>query len=206
MRKLLSCLVLVALLSVAACITPAVSAEEVRSSQPRLTPTVLPADFKTLVDGNTAFALDLYKQLRTAAPNDDLFYSPYSVSEALAMTYAGARGGTEKSMAQSLNFTLPQDRLHPAFNSLDLQLKQRGQGAKGKDGAGFRLRVVNAIWGQKDYTFLEQFLDVLAQNYGAGLRILDFIKETEPSRIAISESILRLRVMSAFFRPAMNRE
>ena len=47
------------------------------------------------------------------------------------MTYAGARGDTEKSMAKALNFTLTQERLHPAFNSLDLQLKQRGQGAKG---------------------------------------------------------------------------
>jgi serpin B len=73
------------------------------------------------------------------------------------------------------------------FNSLDLQLKQRGQGAKGKDGEGFRLHVVNAIWGQKDYKFLAQFLDVLAQNYGAGLRILDFINEAEQSRITINK-------------------
>jgi serpin B len=102
------------------------------------------------------------------------------------MTYAGARGETEKNMAEALHFTLPQDRLHPAFNSLDLQLKQRGQGAKGKDDEGFRLHVVNAIWGQKDYQFLGQFLDVLAQNYGAGLRLVDFINETEPSRITIN--------------------
>ena len=103
------------------------------------------------------------------------------------MTHAGARGETEKAMAEALNFYLPQERLHPAFNSLDLQLKQRGQGAKGKDDEGFRLHVVNAIWGQKDYKFLTSFLDVLAQNYGAGLRILDFINETEQSRITINK-------------------
>ena len=103
------------------------------------------------------------------------------------MTYAGARGETEKDMSGALDFTLSQDRLHPAFNSLDLQLKQRGQGAKGKDEEGFRLHVVNAIWGQKDYEFLAQFLDVLAQNYGAGLRILNFINETEQSRLAINK-------------------
>jgi serpin B len=77
--------------------------------------------------------------------------------------------------------------LHPAFNSLDLQLKQRGQGAKSKDEEGFRLHVVNAIWGQKDYKFLGEFLDVLAQNYGAGLRIADFINETEQSRVTINK-------------------
>ena len=91
------------------------------------------------------------------------------------MAYAGARESTEKAMAETLNFNLSQDRLHPAFNSLDLQLKKRGQGARGKDGEGFKLHVVNALWGQKGYKFLAQFLDVLAQNYGAELRILDFI-------------------------------
>jgi serpin B len=90
-------------------------------------------------------------------------------------------------MAEALRFDLPQDRLHPAFNGLDLQLKQRGEGAKSKDDEGFRLNIVNAIWGQKDYRFLDEFLDVLAQNYGAGLRIVDFINETEQSRLTINQ-------------------
>jgi len=77
--------------------------------------------------------------------------------------------------------------LHPAFNWLDAELASRGEGAKGKDGEGFRLNIVNAIWGQKDYDFLPTFLDVLAENYGAGLRILDFITETEKSRLAINQ-------------------
>jgi serpin B len=103
------------------------------------------------------------------------------------MTYAGARGDTEKQMADTLQFYLSQNQLHPAFNSLDQELAGRGEGAKGKDGEGFRLNIVNAIWGQKDYAFLTSFLDTLAENYGAGLRILDFISETEPSRIAIND-------------------
>ncbi len=166
--------------------TPAVSGQVLQSDKPRNTsPAVNETDLTTLVDGNSAFAFDLYQTLRQNGTN--LFYSPYSISEALAMTYAGARGETEKDMTGALDFTLSQDRLHPAFNSLDLQLKQRGQGAKGKDEEGFRLHVVNAIWGQKDYEFMAQFLDVLAQNYGAGLRILDFINETEQSRLAINK-------------------
>lgn len=157
-----------------------------KSDKPRdSSPTVDEADVTAIVEGNSAFAFDLYQVLRQTDGN--LFYSPYSISEALAMTYAGARGETETDMANALNFNLSQELLHPAFNSLDLQLRQRGQGAKGKDEKGFRLHVVNAIWGQKDYKFLSQFLDVLAENYGAGLRILDFINETEPSRLTINK-------------------
>jgi serpin B len=90
-------------------------------------------------------------------------------------------------MADTLGFLLEQERLHPAFNWLDAELASRGEGAQGKDSEGFRLNVVNAIWGQKDYSFLPTFLDVLAENYGAGLRILDFISETEKSRVTIND-------------------
>jgi serpin B len=103
------------------------------------------------------------------------------------MTYAGARGETEQQIADTLHFVLSQDRLHPAFNSLDLQLASRGEGAKGKDEKGFRLNIVNAIWGQKDYTFLAGYLDVLAENYGAGLRLLDFVNAPEDSRVTIND-------------------
>jgi serpin B len=148
-------------------------------------PAVAEADLAKLVVGNSVFAFNLYRTIRHVGTN--LFFSPYSISEALALAYAGACGHTEKDMAEALDFNLSADCLHPAFNSLDLQFKERGQGAKGKDEGGFRLHVVNAIWGQKGYDFLPQFLDILAQNYGAGLMILDFINEAEQSRVAINE-------------------
>jgi len=103
------------------------------------------------------------------------------------MTYAGARGETERQMADTLLFALPQDRLHPAFNALDLELASRGGAAESKDGEGFRLNIVNAIWGQKGYKFLNEFLDVLAVNYGAGLRLMDFMKAPEESRVTIND-------------------
>jgi serpin B len=137
-----------------------------------------------VVAGNTDFSFELYQSLRKAGSN--LFYSPYSISQALAMTYAGARGETEKQMAQTLHFTLSQNSLHAGFNQLDLEMAKRGQGAKGKDEKGFRLNIVNAIWGQKDYQFLPAFLSILAQNYGAGLRTLDFVKAPEDARITIN--------------------
>ncbi len=177
-------LMAVVLLGLVACAQPA-AGEIIRSDKQRVTsPDVNEADLVTLVDGNSTFAFDLYQALREADGN--LFYSPYSISLALAMTYAGARGETAQQVADTLHFILPQDRLHPAFNSVDIELSQRGKGAKGEDGEGFRLNIVNAIWGQEGYKFLSGFLDVLAENYGAGLRILDFANAPEESRITIN--------------------
>ena len=187
MRKTLLLLMIpVLLLGMLGCGQKTVSGEVLKSDLSRnTTPELTATDLTTLVNGNNTFAFNLYQVLKGESGN--LFYSPYSISAALAMTYAGARGDTEKAMADALRFDLPQDRLHPAFNGLDLQLEQRGEGAKGKDEEGFRLNIVNAIWGQKDYQFLDEYLDVLAQNYGAGLRIVDFIHETEQSRLTINQ-------------------
>ncbi|MFA5308469.1 MAG: serpin family protein [Dehalococcoidales bacterium] len=182
---LLVLMVLVLALPLAACAQPGVVGI-LKSDKARITsPAVSAADEALLVQGNSAFAFDLYQILKEKGGN--LFYSPYSLSLALAMTYAGARGDTAQEMADTLHFLLSQDSLHPAFNDLDLLLASRGEGARGKDDAGFRLNVVNAIWGQKDYTFLPAFLDLLAQDYGAGMRILDFIKATEQSRVTIND-------------------
>ena len=193
-KRLISTLIVVAAVSLATAlvlsppwdsIRPAV-AETIKSDLPRIaSPDTDPAEQALLIEGNSAFAFDLYRQLRDEDGN--LFYSPHSISVALAMTYAGARGETAEQMARALHFILEQEDLHPAFNWLDRELAARGEGARGKEGEGFKLSIVNAIWGQKDYEFLESFLDVLAENYGAGLRILDFIEETEESRLAINQ-------------------
>jgi serpin B len=165
--------------------TPPQVSQVLQSDKQRVTsPVASQADLSAVVDGNNAFALDAYQTLKG---DKNLFFSPYSISIALAMTYAGAGGTTEQQMADALHFTLPQEKLHPVFNALDLELSQRGLGAKGKDDKGFRLNIVNAIWGQKDYTFLQDFLDILAENYGAGLRLLDFENAPEPSRITIND-------------------
>ncbi|XXX79556.1 serpin family protein [Sorangium sp. So ce134] len=141
------------------------------------TPDVPPEDKTALVSGNSAFALDLYQELRQKPGN--VFYSPYSISTALAMTWAGAKGETETAMADTLHFDLGQDKLHPAFNWIDQELDSRGQGAQGADGEGFRLNVVNALWGQIGYGFETPFLDTLGLNYGAGMRIVDFLGHKE---------------------------
>ncbi len=158
-----------------------VKAEELKSGKSRqAAPSA--AGVPELVAGNTEFALDLYGALFD--PEANLFCSPYSISQALAMTYAGARGDTEQQMAQALHFTLPQEQLHQAWNALDLALASRGE--KTTEGQRFRLNVVNALWGQANYGFRPEFLDLLALNYGAGLRTLDFSGAPDASRETIN--------------------
>ena len=74
------------------------------------------ADRTAVVEGNNAFAVALYGHLRNQTGN--LFFSPESISTALAMAYAGARGNTASEMAKTLHFTLPPDQLHPAMGAL----------------------------------------------------------------------------------------
>jgi serpin B len=161
------------------------------SERPRIkNPSLSGAELASLVSGNTDFALALYRALR-GSESGNLFYSPYSISQALAMTYAGARGETEQQMAATLRFLLSQQALHGAFNGLDQELASRGQGAAGKDGKGFRLNIVNAIWGQHDYNWLPSFLDTLAENYGAGIRLVDYKKDPEKCRVTINDWVAR---------------
>lgn len=168
--------------------TPSASAtEEVRSEKTRATvPLATDSELTDLVRGNNDFAFNLYQKLREEE-SGNLFYSPYSISLALAMTYAGARGETERQMSNALHFTLSQDKLHPAFNALDLRLASRGEGSSGQDGKGFRLNIANAIWGQRGYSFLQNFLDKLAENYGAGMKIANFTEAPENSRVTIND-------------------
>ena len=158
----------------------------VRSEKKRVTtPDVNEAELAELVASTSAFAFDLYQAIRESDSN--LFYSPYSISLALAMTYAGAREVTQQQMADTLHFAFPQARLHPAFNALDLELASRSEGPEHQGEEGFKLNIANSIWGQSGYSFLADFLDILAENYGAGLRILDFSNAPEDSRITIND-------------------
>ena len=172
-------------------VRPSPTAAELRSDKDRSASTVGSADLGELVRGNNAFALDLYRALSDGDGN--LFYSPFSISQALAMTSAGARGETLRQMESTLHHRLPQSSLHPAFNALDRTLASRGRAPggtandKGEAGQYFRLNVANAIWGQEGYQFLPEFLDVLAANYGAGMMAVDFVGAPDDSRVRIND-------------------
>ncbi|NLW83101.1 MAG: serpin family protein [Phycisphaerae bacterium] len=133
----------------------------------------------SIVNGNTSFAFDLYARLKAREGN--LFVSPYSISTALAMTYAGARNDTATQMAQTLHFASNQREFHPTYRRLIDQLNEQGQ--KGD----YQLTVANALWAQKDYTFLESFINLNQRNYKAELENVDFVKETEPTRVKINQ-------------------
>jgi len=154
------------------------------SNKPRqASPQTPDADLKTLSGDNNAFALDLYHALPDKTPQN-LVFAPYSISQALAMTFAGANGKTASQMAQVLHFTLTPQRLHPAFNALDLSLQKT---ASSDNPDQFQLKIANSLWGQTGYPFLSDFLDLLAENYGAGMHLTDYSNAPEPSRLAINQ-------------------
>ena len=160
--------------------------ELVESSKGRITtPNAGPEELGQVAKDNAAFAWDFYRE--AAKPGENLFLSPHSISVALAMTWAGARGNTETEMADAMHFTLGQERLHEAFNALDLELQKRAEAGSADAPLPFRLNVTNALFEQIGFGLLDPFLDTLAQHYGAGVRLMDFVGETEASRLAINQ-------------------
>ena len=146
-------------------------------------PQVDQSDLKAVTDGNMAFAIDLYGKLRSQEGN--LFFSPYSISTALAMTYGGARGETEKQMAKTLHFDLPSDKLHPAFAALEANLdavQQKGE---------VKLAVANSLWPQQGFAFLPDYLALCQRNYGTTITPVDYKEATEAARKTINDWVER---------------
>ncbi len=139
----------------------------------------------TIVQGNNTFALELYAKLKNADGN--LFFSPYSISTALAMTYAGARGRTAEQMADVLRFPIGEPPSHLNSRQLATEFGKlvKDLNARGENGA-YELIVANALWGQKGYGFLAEFLELVETHYGGRLNEVDFVEATETSRQTIN--------------------
>lgn len=140
-----------------------------------------------LVRGNAAFALDLHGHLADGSAANQ-FLSPYSVSVALAMTYAGARGETERQLRETLRYALGQD-VHPAFAALQAAIDARGQTTDPESGDpvdAFELAVANALWGREGYPFSEDYLALVDRYYGGGLRRADFAGDPDGERDRIN--------------------
>jgi serpin B len=123
-------------------------------------------------------AFDLYKKL-ASGNGGNLFLSPYSISSALAMTYTGARGETAGQMQQVLHFG-GQDTTHPAFSYLRDTLNSLQE--KGH----VQLSVANALWPQKDYAFLPDYLALTEAYYGSEIHPVDYKADTEGAREKIN--------------------
>lgn len=132
-----------------------------------------------LAQGNNEFAIALFQRL-AAAERGNIFCSPYSISSALAMTYAGARGQTAREMAQVLRFTGPDEQVHRGFGELTDSLNAEGKAGK------VQLVVANALWGQKGFRFEKDFLALTGRYYGGRLDLLDFRGDTEAARRTIN--------------------
>ena len=140
-------------------------------------------EVKSVVDGNTAFALDLYQKLKDRPGN--LFFSPYSVSAALAMTYAGAQGQTETEMAKVLHFNLAQTNLPEAFGALGARMNQIQRGNR------ITLTTANSLWCQQDYHFTDAFLNLIHKYYGAEARQVDFKRSPQTASSEINRWVER---------------
>src|SRR3984957_17352251 len=135
------------------------------------------ADRTAVAEGDNAFAVALYGWLRSQSGN--LFFSPESISTALAMAYAGARGDTASEMAKTLHFTLPPERLHPAMGALLSELNAAHQ--------GYQLSEANALSAQRGYRFLDDFLQLMNNDYGACFHQVDFKGAIDAERVTINQ-------------------
>lgn len=145
-------------------------------------------DIAALVEGGNEFAFDLYGRL---AGDGNLFFSPYSISTALAMTAAGARGNTEREMATVLHFPtedvagkssfISRERVVASFGSL-----QEGLAAS-RETRGYELHIANSLWGQEGYPFRMSFLDLVEMHFGGGFNVADFVRDAEAERVRINQ-------------------
>ena len=133
------------------------------------------SDLSKLVKGNNNFAFNFYHAV--GSQDGNVVYSPLSLSHALAMAYAGARGETAIQIARALEFDLPVERIHPAFARLFQKLAE----------SPGTLYITDSLWSQEGLVLLPDFLSLLERNYGADLRSADFAKGPESARQEVNE-------------------
>jgi len=144
---------------------------------------VVPSNDPRITEGAKSinkFALKMYKQI--IEDDKNIFFSPYSITTALAMTNAGAVGITDTEMRNALQVTLPGSDFYAALNGLDQSLAEHTRATQ-----NLQLNVVNSIWQQKDLMLNVSYLDLLARHFDAGVNFLDFRSQPEQSRIIIND-------------------
>jgi len=151
-----------------------------------INPDVSDDQFQNLANDNTAFALEFYNQIR--GEDGNIIFSPFSLSLALSMTMVGAETSTERAMLDALQFSLPGEDIHPAFNALLLAIEESQEKTDDEmEGDEFQLNIANSIWGQDGFNFEEAFLDILAKHYEAGIFTVDYVQNPEGARNAIND-------------------
>jgi len=131
-----------------------------------------------VVTGNNKFTFSLYDEINNEATN--VFFSPYSISSALAMTYNGARGTTKEEMSDVMNFDKNEEIQSKNFSALNNHVKSLTS-------KKIQLDIANSIWGQQDYGFEKRFLELNNKYYGAGVKGVNFKKNYKSIRKDINE-------------------
>ena len=119
-----------------------------------------------IVDGNNRFAFKLFHAVNDGVAGTNQVFSPFSVSTALAMVYAGARNETKTQMSRTMDFPTD-DKFHGDYKKL---LKDLDEGAADK----IKLNIANGLWAQQDFPFLDPYFTLVRQNYGSELKSVDF--------------------------------
>ncbi len=159
--------------------------EVVQVDLPRAAPTVTEADIAAVVAADNEFGLDLFEIVATDA---NTMISPYSIATALSMLYPGARGTTAEEIADVLHLSVDDATLHAVRNYIDTALATAPPPMGNEDTREpFTIRPANSAWGQGGYPFLDEYLTVLAESYGAGLSLLDYVGDPAGSRAIINE-------------------
>jgi serpin B len=132
----------------------------------------------SIVQGNNAFAFDLYRQ--SVTPDTENFvYSPFSISSAFGMLYAGANGSTAEEIARVMHWSVDEPHVHAALGAISSDLNAR-------NGEQFDLAVANRLWGAVGFPFQQPFLDTLQSSYRAPLQTVDFWADPEAGRRRIN--------------------
>lgn len=138
-----------------------------------------PKGIQEVVNANNQFAFDLYSEL-AKTEKENIFYSPYSISAALAMTYEGAKGKTAEEIKEVFHF--PETSvLRPNYAAIYNKINE--------DNKEYQLSTGNALWVQQDYLLLNDYSEAVERYYGGKASNVDFIKETEKSRQTINSFI-----------------
>ncbi len=122
-------------------------------------------NFNETVNGNNQFAFDLYEKLNDKEEN--VFFSPYSISSALAMTYTGAENITKQEMKQVMYYLDDKESLAKSFGKLNDHIEAATQ-------KGVQLNIANSLWCQQNYNFMDKFISINDSYYKAGIKKVDF--------------------------------
>ncbi len=138
---------------------------------------------KCAADVNNMFGLQLYNSI-TKGSVDNVFFSPLSITTALAMTYMGARGDTAKQMESVMKLTSLGNDVHHAFKDLNSELIPMSPSLQ--QTSPYQLKLANRLYGQKSFNFVPEFLAATRDLYNAQLEAVDFVSQTEDTRKAIN--------------------